>query len=171
MREEGVLYLRNELRAAGLPEASVAVGTRYQQLDDRVTETGLGWPELERYYEDNRSAEPWLWPPRPADDGDRTYYRMLMNFDPTPYWRRVNCPALFFFGELDANVPPAESWPPIEDALRAAGNARISHVLLPNANHLFLEAQTGGRDEYPRLSRFVPGYFDRMAEWLAAQAR
>ena len=171
VRAEGVLYLQAELRAAGLPSSSVDVGTRYQQLDDIVTATGSGWQGLQRYYEAHRTAEPWLWPPRAADDWFRPYFRMLMNFDPTSYWLRVRCPVLFFFGEFDVNVPPAESWPPIERALRAGGNARATKVLLPKANHVFLEAKTGGRDEYPGLSRFVPGYFNRMAEWLRATAR
>jgi uncharacterized protein len=170
VRQEGVLYLRAELRAAGLPPSSVTVGTGYQQLDDAVTATGTGWQDLQRYYEAHRAAEPWLWPPRAFDDWFRAYYRMLMDFDPTPFWRRVRCPVLLFFGEFDANVPPAESWPPIERALHDGRNPRVTEVLLPKANHLFLEAKTGGREEYPGLSRFVPGYFSRMAEWLRTMA-
>ena len=96
---------------------------------------------------------------------------MLMDFDPVPSWRRVSCPVLLFFGELDANVPPAESWPPIERALHQGGNLAVTRVLLPRANHLFLEARTGARDEYPGLSRFVPGYFDEIARWLQAVRR
>jgi pimeloyl-ACP methyl ester carboxylesterase len=171
VREEGVLYLQNELRLSGLPESSIAIGTRYQVLDDSITQTGRGWDKLQRYYETHRTEENWLWPPRPADDWFRAYYRMLMDFDPTPSWKRVRCPVLFFFGELDANVPPRESWPPIERALREGGNHNVTRFLLPHANHLFLEARTGARDEYPRLSRFVPGYFDRMASWLQAEGR
>ena len=106
VRQQGVLYLEAELRAAGLPPSSVAVGKRYQQLDDVVTATGNGWQELQRYHEEHRPAEPWLWPPRAADDWFRTYFRMPMDFDPNSYWQRVRCPALLFFGELDANVPP-----------------------------------------------------------------
>jgi uncharacterized protein len=171
VREEGLLYIRNELKFAGLPDASVAVGVRYQELDDAVSQSGAGFEELMRYYETHSKAETWLWPPRPADDWFRPYYRMLMDFDPAPSWRRVTAPVLLFFGELDANVPPHESWPPIERALVQAGNARVTHILLPKANHLFLEARTGGRDEYPGLNRFVPGYFARMAEWLEEMAR
>jgi pimeloyl-ACP methyl ester carboxylesterase len=171
VREEGVLYIQNELRFAGLPEASVAIGRRYQTLDDSVTRTGSRWDELQRYYETHRTAETWLWPPRPADDWFRPYYRMLMDFDPSPSWQRVICPVLLFFGELDANVPPRESWPPIERALRQGGNPSVTRFVLPKANHLFLEARTGARDEYPGLSRFVPGYFDNMTQWLHAQAR
>ena len=94
-----------------------------------------------------------------------------MDFDPAPFWKRVSCPVLLFFGELDANVPPRDSWPPIERALRAGGNMRVRQILLPKANHMFLEARTGTRDEYPALSRFVPGYFDQMARWLQTHAR
>ena len=171
VREEGIHYLQAELRAAGLPPSSVTVGVRYQQLDDVVTATGKGWDALQHYYDEHRTAEPWLWPPRAPDDWFRTYFRMLMNFDPTSYWQRVRCPVLLFYGEFDANVPPAVSWPPIERALRGGGNARATKVLLPKANHVFLEAKTGGRDEYAGLSRFAPGYFNRMDEWLKATAR
>jgi pimeloyl-ACP methyl ester carboxylesterase len=164
--EEGVLYLQHELRSAGLSEASVAVGTRYQMLDDSVTRAWSGWKELQRFYESHRATESWLWPPRPEDDWFRGYYRMLMDFDPAPSWKRVSCPVLFFFGELDANVPPRESWPPTERALALARNSRVSQFVLPGANHLFLQARTGASDEYPGLSRFVPGYFERMAQWL-----
>jgi pimeloyl-ACP methyl ester carboxylesterase len=167
--EQGVLNRLHELRASGLPERSVAVGARYQELDDVVTRSGKGWAELQHFYEAHRGEEPWLPEPDPAGAWFRGYYRMLMDFDPAPFWRRVTCPVLLFFGELDVNVPPAESWPPIERALRVAGNREVEHVVLPKANHVFLEARTGARDEYPGLTRFVPGYFDRMAEWLAAQ--
>jgi len=171
VRQEGVLYIQHELRFAGLPEASVAIGTRYQELDDAVSQSGAGFDKLQRYYEEHSKTETWLWPPRAADDWFRPYYRMLMDFDPVPSWRRVTAPVLLFFGKLDANVPPRESWPPIERALREAGNARVTQVVLPKANHLFLEAGTGARDEYPGLNRFVPGYFARMAEWLEVVAR
>lgn len=171
VREEGVLYIRQELRFAGLPDASVAIGTRYQELDDEVSKSGVGFDRLQAYYEQHSKVETWLWPPRPADDWFRPYYRMLMDFDPAPSWRRVTAPVLLFFGELDANVPPRESWPPIQQALRQAGNARVTQVVLPKANHLFLEARTGGRDEYPGLNHFVSGYFARMAEWLNQMTR
>jgi pimeloyl-ACP methyl ester carboxylesterase len=168
VREQGVLNLANELRFSGLSDKSVAVGLRYQALDDNFTKTGRGFEGVKGFYEANRGAEPWLWEPQPADAWFRTYYRMLMDFDPAPYWPRVKCPVLFFYGELDANVPPAESWPPIEAGLRKGGNHDVTQVVLPGANHLLLSARTGASDEYPRLSRFVPGYFDGMADWLTS---
>jgi hypothetical protein len=171
VREQGTLNLRYELRASGLSESEIALGVRYHELDDRVTTSGRDWDELQRFYQRESQQHPWLWPPQPPDAWFRTYYRMLMPFDPSDYWRRVSCPVLLFFGELDVNVPPDESWPPIERQLSAGGNRRVTMHLLPRANHLFLEARTGASGEYPGLSRFVPGYFDRLAGWLTEQAR
>lgn len=168
VREQGRLNLANELRFSGLPERSVAIGLQYQVLDDDFTKTGRGLEAVKSYYDAHRAAEPWLWEPRPADDWFRGYYRMLMDFDPAPWWPKVRCPLLFFYGELDANVPPAESWAPIEAALRRGGNQDVIQVVLPSANHLLLSARTGASDEYPRLSHFVPEYFEGMKQWLEA---
>jgi len=166
VREQGRLNLAYELRFGGRPESAVGIGLQYQELDDNFTKTGKGFDELRRFYESHRATAPWLWEPSPADAWFRGYYRMLMDFDPAPYWPKVKIPVLLFYGELDANVPPRESWPPIEAGLRKAGNPDVTEVVLPGANHLFLAAKTGARDEYPGLSHFVPGYFDRMAAWL-----
>ncbi len=171
VREQGILNYRNELRFAGLPDSAVAIGVRYRILDDSVTTTGAELNPLQRFYESHRADAPWLEEPAPADAWFRTYYRILIDYDPRSTWGKITCPVLLFFGELDANVPPAESWPPIERGLRAAGNSRVTHYVIPRANHVLLLAKTGGRDEYPGLNRFAPGYFDRMAEWLAANAR
>ena len=164
--EQGRLNLAYELRFSGLSEQSVATGMQYRALDDNVTRTGRGLEAVRSFYEAHRTSEPWLWEPAPADAWFRTYYRMLMDFDPSPWWPRVKCPVLFFYGELDANVPPVESWPPIEAALRRGGNPSVTQVVLPGANHLMLSAKTGARDEYPHLSHFVPGYFEGMRQWL-----
>lgn len=169
VREQGNLNLANELRFGGLPESAVALGLRYHELDDNFTKTGKGFDAVRNFYESHKAEAPWLWEPAPADAWFRGYYRMLMDFDPAPYWPSVECPVLFFYGELDANVPPRQSWPPIEAGLRKAGNANVTQVLFPGANHLLLAAKTGAADEYPHLSRFVPGYFDRMADWLRAR--
>jgi len=166
VREQGRLNLANELRFGGLPESSIALALQYQDLDDNFTRTGKGLEALRAFYQSHKELESWLWEPSPPDAWFRRYYRMLMDFDPAPYWARVRCPVLFLYGELDANVPPRESWPPIESALRRAGNPDVTEVVFPGANHLLLSAKTGARDEYPHLSHFVPGYFDRMASWL-----
>ena len=95
-----------------------------------------------------------------------SFYRSILDFDPVPYWAKVTCPVLLLFGELDANVPPKESIPPIQRALERAGNRDVTIKTFPGANHVLLAARTGARSEYPHLNRFVPGYFEVMRQWL-----
>jgi hypothetical protein len=63
-------------------------------------------------------------------------------------------------------VPPERNQPALERVLAKAGNRDVTVRVLPKANHLFLQAKTGVRTEYPGLKNFVPGYFDAMSNWL-----
>lgn len=165
---QGELLLEHELRAYGLPEEEIAEALAYQRLDDGFTRSGQGWEKLqEAYRKASEAKEPWLYAePQPADAWFRTMYRKMMDFDPAPYWRQVKCPVLAFFGELDHNVPPQPSVEILERALAGAGHAVPTIKILPKANHLFLQAETGLMTEYPRLRAFVPGYFEQLGQWL-----
>ncbi len=165
---QGELLLEHELRAYGLPEEEIAEALAYQRLDDEFTRSGEGWEKLqEAYRKASAAGEPWLYAePQPPDAWFRTMYRKMMDFDPAPYWRQVKCPVLAFFGELDHNVPPRPNVEILKKLLASAGHVAHTIKVLPKANHLFLQAETGMMTEYPRLRAFVPGYFDGLAEWL-----
>jgi pimeloyl-ACP methyl ester carboxylesterase len=165
VREQGRLNLAYELRFSGHSENSVATGMQYRALDDNVTKTGADSRRCG--ISTRRIARPSRGSgnPAPVDAWFRTYYRNADGLRPAPWWPRVRCPVLFFYGELDANVPRpnpgrrsrrrSEGREPVRDGDRAAG-----------ANHLMLAAKTGASDEYPHLSHFVPGYFQGMRDWL-----
>jgi uncharacterized protein len=165
---QGELLLEHELRAYGLPEEEIAEALAYQRLDDEFTRSGQGWEKLqEAYRKASEAKEPWLYSePQPPDAWFRTMYRKMMDFDPVPFWRQVKCPVLAFFGELDHNVPPQPNVEILEKLLSSAGHAAHTIKVLPKANHLFLQAETGIMTEYPRLRAFVPGYFDQLGGWL-----
>jgi len=169
--EQGRLNLRYELQFRGAPESEIATALQYLELNDSVTRTGKGWDRLQAFYESHRSEPNRLWRPQPLDFWRRAYYRKFMDFDPRSSWETVRCPVLLLFGELDANVPPKESRPPIEEALRRAGNRSVTVKVFPKANHVLFAAETGAESEYPSRSRFAPGYFETMGTWLAANAR
>jgi fermentation-respiration switch protein FrsA (DUF1100 family) len=109
-------------------------------------------------------------PPLARDDWFRPFYRRLIDHDPSSDLQEVRCPVLAFFGDCDRTVPPERNKTALEDALAKAGNKDHKVLVLPKANHLFLQAQTGVRTEYPGLKHFVPGYFDAMSSWLKQQA-
>jgi pimeloyl-ACP methyl ester carboxylesterase len=165
-REQGILNYEYNLRYEGVPDSLIPIARQYQTLNDSVTKLGKDLELAQSFYQSHRARAPFLYEPQPLDAWFRGYYRMIMDFDPVPFWQRVKIPVLLFFGGLDAIVPPVESWPPIERGLAAAHNGQVTHYVLPLGNHVLLEAKTGTGEEYASRTRFVAGYFDRMAEWL-----
>jgi pimeloyl-ACP methyl ester carboxylesterase len=164
---QGLLSIKHELRAYGFPQADVDEAIAYYELDDAFTRTGEGWEKLQDTYQkaSARKAE-WALPPRLKDDWFRPFYRGLMDYDPVSDLERLTFPTLAFFGGLDLTVPVEPNKTILENALRKAGNKDHTVVVLPQANHMFLQAKTGLKEEYARLQQFVPGYFDRMGDWL-----
>jgi len=63
-------------------------------------------------------------------------------------------------------VPPNDNRVAMEQALRKGGNKDYTIVLLPKANHLSIEAQTGSWKEVFQMRRFVPGYHDTIINWI-----
>ena len=167
--DQGLANFDWELRAAGLDAQDVegALGVVRASLEYNRRPSDAAWAVYERAHaaETARGA-PWVPPFEPRDAWFRAFYGKLLDFDPKPHLERLRRPVLAFFGELDANVPPASNLARLEAALATAGNRDATIVLLPKANHLFLAAENGTSAEYPTLSRFVPGYFDVMSRWL-----
>ncbi len=97
----------------------------------------------------------------------RAFLARILDFDSRPYLERTTCPLLAFFGELDVQVPASENRARMEAAV--AGNRDATFIVLPQANHLFLRAQSGASAEIPGLSSFEPAYFASMARWLRAR--
>jgi hypothetical protein len=80
-------------------------------------------------------------------------------------------PTLALFGELDDNIVATKNRDAWASALRAAGNRDYTLRILPQANHIMLEAKIGNNAEMPTLRRFVPEYFTIVRDWLARRVR
>jgi pimeloyl-ACP methyl ester carboxylesterase len=169
--EQGLQSLESELRAYGFSQAEIDEAVAYQKLDDAFTRTQKGWQQLQDAYQnaESKKAE-WTAPPKARDDWFRTFYHGVIDHDPSPDLREVRCPLLAFFGDCDRTVPPERNRPALEQALGQGRNKDFTVVVLPKANHMFLQAQTGVRTEYPGLKNFVPCYFDTMSRWLQKRA-
>jgi pimeloyl-ACP methyl ester carboxylesterase len=165
---QGLLNVGAEMRAYGFPDGEIKEAIAYYKLNDDVTRTGKGWERLQEAYKKAkaRKAEWLLEEPQPKGSWFRQFYRRIMDFDPSPYWEKVTCPVLAFLGERDRQVPPEANKKILDEALARARNKDYTVMVLPKANHLFLQAETGTRTEYSSLKEFVPGYFDAMGKWL-----
>ena len=90
----------------------------------------------------------------------------MFSYDPLPALERVTCPALFVFGSVDSNMPVDASIPLMKGALKRAGNRDYTIRVFPRGRHDLIEGINGGPREFPRMTRFVPGYWDAMADWV-----
>lgn len=163
-----LLFIEAELRGYGFDEPEIARAMAYYRLNDDVTRHPERWKELDALYQTERARKvEWLIEePQAADFWFRHFYRLIMDYDPAPVWAKVRCPVLAFFGELDHNVPSEPNRLALETALRRRSLNDSTIVVLPKANHMFLHAETGTREEYTKLTSFVDGYFDVMTAWL-----
>ncbi|UCH58276.1 MAG: prolyl oligopeptidase family serine peptidase, partial [Anaerolineales bacterium] len=75
----------------------------------------------------------------------REWYDKVGNFDPIPYWRKVNIPALVLHGSDDHNVPSAES----KARFEALDKDNIRVIMYEGSGH-GLEDPPGTGDHYIR---------------------
>ena len=53
--------------------------------------------------------------------------------------------------------------------MAAAGNEDVTTLTMPDANHLFQEADTGAFSEYARLEpEFIDGLVETVVDWMVA---
>lgn len=77
----------------------------------------------------------WLW----------DFTRLTTHFDPAPVLRKIKCPALLMFGELDPNYPAQKSADLMARALKEAGNKDVTIKIFPGANHSLQVRQPDGK--------------------------
>ena len=156
-----------QAKADGLPEDDVAEAKAYMSQVVEVARTGQGWEKLASMQQAGKNKRwfPYADHPPSLENAVQLWQREW-SFNPAPALEKVTCPYLAIYGELDTLTPLPQTIANIEAALKKAGNKDYTIKVFPKADHPMLEAETGGRQELPRLRRFVPGYWGTMAEWL-----
>lgn len=93
------------------------------------------------------------------------WFTYFLRYDPVPNLSRITVPVLAVSGSLDRQVPPNENLPAIRAALKA--NKDVTIVELPNLNHLFQTAATGGIGEYFSIEETVaPVALETVEQWI-----
>lgn len=166
--QQSLQAIISERQVLGTLEQEISETVEYSKVDQEFTRTGQGWEKLQQLYQTGKAKNAlWAREPMAKDFWFRSWYRAVMDFDATPYWEKVNCPVLAFFGELDMTVRPEPSKDILAKALTKGGNKDFSIVVLPKASHGFLEVRTGVvRNDLPRVNKFAAGYFAAMSGWL-----
>jgi len=100
------------------------------------------------------------------------WFKFFLDFDPATVLEKVTCPVLVLFGEHDTQVAAAPNRAAMEKAFAKSGNKKVRIEVIPRANHLYQDSQTGGVGEYATLKKeFVPGFLDLVTTWITAQSR
>jgi pimeloyl-ACP methyl ester carboxylesterase len=93
------------------------------------------------------------------------WFREFFACEPAPVLHKVKCPVLVLQGSKDLQVSAAQNLPAIRVAL--AGNRDVEIDELPNLNHLFQTATTGGVGEYGQIEETIaPVAMDTMTRWI-----
>lgn len=95
------------------------------------------------------------------------WFRYFITYDPRPTLRRIRVPVLALNGTLDVQVPYKENLSAIDAALKEAGNRDYRVLELPQLNHLFQTAKTGGVGEYATIDETMsPAALEAIASWI-----
>jgi hypothetical protein len=95
------------------------------------------------------------------------WFRHFLVHDPAADLAKVGCPVLALFGSKDVQVDPDLNRPPVEKAIRAAGNPDSAVETLPGLNHLFQTCTTGAVSEYDAIEEtLAPALLGRVTGWL-----
>ena len=165
---------QNEMRARGMRSQAVEQIVGLMKLQYQFARTGQGWDEYAatraRVAARMGGAPPDMFPGTP----DHPYWQFIRRsyfYDPARTLRRLHVPTLALFGELDNNIVAEKNEAAWEAALKAGGNRDYTLRIVPQADHLQLEAKIGSNAEMVSLQRFVPAYFTTIQDWLATRIR
>ncbi|MCB9838516.1 MAG: alpha/beta fold hydrolase [Phycisphaeraceae bacterium] len=166
--------------AAQIQEAVIATQAAHRIVMNKADDADVEW-ELRA-----RIAEAYLamYPPDQRamvpDVGDQVaaqvkqlltpWFRHFLAYNPTQAYLDVHCPTLAVCGSLDLQVDAAENLALIEQALKSAGNERVTVRQLDRVNHMLQPANTGLPAEYGVIETTIdPRVLDLVTVWVGEQ--
>ena len=105
------------------------------------------------------------------------HMRSFYLYDPAPTLQTMqtlltlNAPLLAIFGELDTPEGVKANVRAIRQILDQAGRRDYTVKVYPNGSHNLMEVPPDNPNEYVRLKRFPPGFFETMVDWTTTQLR
>ena len=112
-----------------------------------------------------------IYGPERPDHPFWTHMRRFYLYDPAPTLRASPAPLLAIFGELDTPEGVKANVRAIRQILDQAGRRDYTVKVYPNGSHNLMEVPPENPNEYVRLKRFPPGFFETMVDWTTTQLR
>ena len=154
---QGAFVVEHRMKAAGFSEADLHEALSLYRLNSRCTQTGSGWDEFEAAHKAAQNKS-WYNDDLNADaPGANKQWQLIWDYDPVPVLRKVHCPVLSIFGELDPLVPVQKSADIWKTALTEAGNQDVVIKIFPHADHGIRDTRNGIEP---------PDFFTLQRDWL-----
>jgi uncharacterized protein len=174
-----------ELTKAGYKPDEVQAALTWQSLKNDIIASPDSNEKWEQYAKLRLTAKDQKWfrhpgidvfGPEKRDNGFWPYMRKFYFYDPAPTLRSMKAPLLAIFGELDtpegvkAQVRAIEQI--AQDSKRETRNSKLIAIkVYPSARHNLMEVPRDNPNEWVRLKRFPPGFFETMVDWTMMQLR
>jgi len=158
------------LKAAGISDDKVAAAVAQRKRMIAILQTE---PDLAKAADKLRAV---MGPAIPKDQQEAlitlintAWFRDFFAYEPAPTLRKLRIPVLAIAGGKDLQVPPDQNLPAIRAALAGDKEAEIEEI--PNLNHLFQTAVTGGVGEYGQIEETIaPVALKTISDWVLKQA-
>jgi pimeloyl-ACP methyl ester carboxylesterase len=166
-----------ELTKAGYAANEISDALAFQKLKNEIIASQDKWDE---YAKARATAKDKKWFRQPGidvrgperrDDPFWTNVRRSYLYDPLPTLQTLNAPLLAIFGQLDTPEGVKANVRAIRQILDQAGRRDYTVKVYPNGSHNLMEVPPDNPNEYVRLKRFPPGFFETMVDWTTTQLR
>lgn len=170
--------------AQGVDESIVEQNLEFQARIYEVVQSGGNWAEVEQALYERLEEQINTLPEQQREAlGDMDafirsqiarqlaaaktdWFRSFIELEPAELVKSLQIPMLAVFGEKDMQVI-SEPNREVADSLAENSEIDLSTVVIPEANHLFQQANTGMPGEYGMLEkRFADGFVEAIIEWL-----
>jgi len=169
-----------ELTKAGYTADEVKDALAFQKLKNEIIASPLSDAKWDEYARARAIAKDKKWfrhqgidvyGAEKRDHGFWTFMRRFYAYDPAPTLRASKAPLLAIFGELDTPEGVKANVRAIRQILDEAGRQDYTIKVYPNGSHNLMEVPPDNPNEFVRLKRFPPGFFETMVDWTTTQLR
>ncbi len=169
-----------ELTKAGYTADEVKEALTFQKLKNEIIASPSNIAKWDEYARARATAKDKKWfrhpgidvrGPERRDDPFWTHMRRFYDYDPAPTLRASKAPLLAIFGELDTPEGVKANVSAIQQILDQAGRKDYTVKVYPNGSHNLMEVPADNPNEFVRLKRFPPGFFEMMVDWATTQLR
>jgi pimeloyl-ACP methyl ester carboxylesterase len=184
----GDIIINQQIRALSaandLSERVIEQNLAFQQRIYEVVREGSGWDEIESDLSERLELQIQQLPEKQREalgnmdsfiesqvrrqlaSAKSRWFKSLIEIEPDSLVTKLEIPQLAIFGEKDKQVVADLNFDRSLQ-IQSESDIQLQSVIIPGANHLFQEAETGMPTEYGILEReFTDGFLQAISGWL-----